>query len=86
MMSHSDGLPASRYCSCRGRRPGGRSAAAWTVLVCISNPGLAGELSLALAEVGFRVEVVDTVDELARRGDDTETTVVIVDDSVSTWL
>ncbi|HEX6657646.1 MAG TPA: response regulator transcription factor [Ilumatobacter sp.] len=69
-----------------GDRRGVARDAARTVLVCISNPGLAGELSLALAEVGFRVEVVDTVDELARRGDDAETAVVIVDDSVSTWL
>jgi DNA-binding NarL/FixJ family response regulator len=69
-----------------GDRRGVARDAARTVLVCISNPGLAGELSLALAEVGFRVEVVDTVDELASRGDDTETTVVIVDDSVARWL
>ena len=69
-----------------GDRRGVARDAARSVLVCISNPGLAAELSLALGEVGFRVEVVDTVDGLSGRDGDAATSVVIIDDSVASWL
>jgi DNA-binding NarL/FixJ family response regulator len=70
-----------------GNRVGLARDAARSVLICLADHGLAAPLSLALADVGFFVEVLDGgLDELLDRDGDGESIVVVVDDSVSDWL